>query len=532
MKIAPVPKDESRRLRALENLALLDTPQDERFDRITRVAADLFSVPIAAITLVAADRQWPKACVGIEAGESARTTSFCSHTILDEAAMVIPDTLLDERFADNPAVTGDPHVRFYAGQPIHAPTGEALGALCVVDTVPRTLSRAQLDRLRDLAGWVEEEIGREDKRALVDQLRDSQERIWTVMDSIAEGIVAFSDDGLIRQVNHTAERALGYGPGQMLGLPIGALLRDYETPRIVETVTPNGNGPEATKLGLRQRATAVRLDGSTFPMEVVITEARMSTGRFFVAIAQDVTDRMAAERVKDEFISVVGHELRTPLTAIRGSLGLVAGGVVGPLADEAQEMVGMAIANTDRLVRLVNDMLDIEKMDAGHLELDCTDVSTGALLQASLDAVQSLADEAGVTVKTSRVQLVVHADADRIVQTLVNLLGNAVKFSPRDGVVTVSVTKAGDTAEFAVRDNGRGIPSDQLDTIFERFRQIDATDAREKGGTGLGLAIAQRIVDWHGGRIWAESPGATGCTMRFTLPLATAVRTDLEDARQ
>ena len=228
-----------------------------------------------------------------------------------------------------------------------------------------------------------------------------------------------------------------------------------------------------------------------------------------------------SERLKDEFLSVVGHELRTPLTSIRGSLGLLEGGVLGELSPDAANMVAVAVINTDRLVRLINDILDIERMAAGRLSLDPAKVDAAELVNQSIQVVQAMADAAEVKVHSDVQPLAVFADADRIIQTLVNLFGNAVKFSPKGSVVTVTVTHDNDHALFSVRDTGRGIPSDRLDGIFERFRQVDASDSREKGGTGLGLPIARGIVEQHGGHIWAESSQGEGSTLRFTLPLAS-----------
>jgi signal transduction histidine kinase len=227
-----------------------------------------------------------------------------------------------------------------------------------------------------------------------------------------------------------------------------------------------------------------------------------------------------SERLKDEFLSVVGHELRTPLTSIRGSLGLLEGGVLGELPQDAANMVAVAVINTERLVRLINDILDIERMAAGRLSLDPAWVEARELVNQSIQVVQAMAGAAGVTLHSDVQPLALFADADRIIQTLVNLFGNAIKFSPAGSVVTVTVTRDNDHALFSVRDTGRGIPADRLESIFERFRQVDASDSREKGGTGLGLPIARGIVEQHGGRIWAESPPGEGSTLRFTLPLA------------
>jgi signal transduction histidine kinase len=227
-----------------------------------------------------------------------------------------------------------------------------------------------------------------------------------------------------------------------------------------------------------------------------------------------------SERVKDEFLSIAGHELRTPLTSIRGSLGLLAGGLVGELPAEAADMVALAVENTDRLVRLVNDILDIERMDAGHLPLERAPVGVGELVRQSAQAVQVTAEDAGVQLRVDVEDLEICADGDRVVQTLVNLLGNAIKFSPPGSAVTVTVAPGEGCARFSVSDSGRGIPADQLDSIFERFNQVDASDTREKGGSGLGLAIARGIVESHGGHLWAESAPGEGSSFRFTLPLA------------
>jgi signal transduction histidine kinase len=241
-----------------------------------------------------------------------------------------------------------------------------------------------------------------------------------------------------------------------------------------------------------------------------------------VGIFEDITRRRKAERAKEEFVSVVGHELRTPLTSIRGSLGLLAGGLVGELPQDAANMVALAVENTDRLVRLVNDILDIERMDSGHLPLERSPVGVGELVRQSAQALEGTAEDAGVRLHVEVEELEVCADADRIVQTLVNLLGNAIKFSPRGSSVTVGVSAGDGCALFSVKDSGRGIPADQLDSIFERFNQVDISDARERDGSGLGLAIARGIVGSHGGHLWAESVPGRGATFCFTLPLAGA----------
>jgi CheY-like chemotaxis protein/anti-sigma regulatory factor (Ser/Thr protein kinase) len=218
----------------------------------------------------------------------------------------------------------------------------------------------------------------------------------------------------------------------------------------------------------------------------------------------------------------VSHELRTPLTSIRGALGLVGSGRLGTLNDQGKKMIDIAVTDTDRLVRLINDMLDIERMQSGRIEMHKAACEADDLTRQAVEGVQRLADAAEVHVEAvgaEKTQL--HCDSDRILQTLTNLLGNAIKFSPKGGIVTLRVSERADEVEFRISDQGRGIPKAKIETIFERFQQVDASDAREKGGAGLGLAISRSIVVQHGGRIWAESDGENGSTFVFTLPRPT-----------
>jgi PAS domain S-box-containing protein len=233
---------------------------------------------------------------------------------------------------------------------------------------------------------------------------------------------------------------------------------------------------------------------------------------------QDVTERHAAERAKDQFASVVSHELRTPLTSIRGSLGLLGSGVLGPLPEKGQRMVEIAVQNTDRLVRLINDILDLERIGSNDVDMRSAICDARALIDQATQGVEQLAVDAQVRLTSGGEPVTLIADPDRVVQTLTNLISNAIKFSPAGGGVHVSCAHRDGEALFEVSDEGRGIPADKLGSIFERFQQVDASDSREKGGTGLGLAICKTIVEHHGGRIWARSEPGAGSTFSFVLP--------------
>ncbi len=222
-----------------------------------------------------------------------------------------------------------------------------------------------------------------------------------------------------------------------------------------------------------------------------------------------LTERSELDTIKDEFISTVSHELRTPLTAIRGALGLLSAGLMGSVDAKAQNLLRIAVTNTDRLIRLINDILDLERMQSGRAPLHIRRCSLRDLTQQSIDSMMPLADAAQV-----RLELLLGApteavffdgDADRILQVLTNLLSNAIKFSPPQTTVQVRIEADTESILLRVSDQGRGIPTDKLDSIFDRFHQVEASDARQKGGTGLGLAICRTIVHQHNGTIWAES---------------------------
>ncbi|MCC3422644.1 MAG: PAS domain S-box protein [Microcoleus sp. PH2017_01_SCD_O_A] len=246
----------------------------------------------------------------------------------------------------------------------------------------------------------------------------------------------------------------------------------------------------------------------------------------YVGTVTDITESRAIEKMKNEFISIVSHELRTPLTSIRGSLGLLAAGVLKDRPETAKQMLEIASSDTERLVRLVNDILDLERLDSSQVTIVKQWCDVQVLMRKSAEAVMSVAAENKINLSILPATAQIWADPDRIVQLLVNLLSNAIKFSAPGCTVTVRVEDLVDSLRdsyasrvlFEVKDRGRGIPADKLETIFGRFQQVDGSDSRQKGGTGLGLAICRSIVQQHGGRIWAESVVSEGTSFYFTVP--------------
>lgn len=242
-----------------------------------------------------------------------------------------------------------------------------------------------------------------------------------------------------------------------------------------------------------------------------------------VGTVEDITASRAIAQMKNEFISIVSHELRTPLTAIRGSLGLLANGVYDQKPQRGKRMLQIAATQTDRLVRLVNDILDLGRLESGRVTLVKQRCDLAALIGQSVDAMRANAEQHDITLSVQPLTVQIWAAPDSIIQTLTNLLSNAIKFSPPSSTVTITAAlRATDSPPqvlIQVKDQGRGIPTDNLESIFGQFQQVDASDSRKKGGTGLGLAICRSIVQQHGGRIWVESVLGQGSTFYFTLLL-------------
>ncbi len=368
----------------------------------------------------------------------------------------------------------------------------------------------------------------------------------SVLESTGDGIYGVDLAGRVTVVNPAAAKMLGYDREELLGQNIHQLVHHSH---------PDGTPYPEADCPIRQSQKKLapirvvhdvfwRKDGSYFPVEYIAcpqiehmeetsgfgedlnVAAKKASGQAVgvVVAFSDISERNALDRMKDEFISTVSHELRTPLTSLRAALGLVAAGRLSADPDRTKQMMDIAVESTDRLVRLVNDILDLERIGSGKADMHFTDCSMQTLFERTAALLQSAATRAGVRLVLQANEVVVWADPERLLQTLSNLVSNAIKFAPDEAVGTETevilraVYRSSTEALIEVADHGRGIPESQLQTIFERFKQIDASDSRAMGGTGLGLAICRSIVLQHGGAIWATSTLRKGSTFHITLP--------------
>jgi len=339
-------------------------------------------------------------------------------------------------------------------------------------------------------------------------------RLALVLDSAAEGMFGLDETCSITFVNRAAAKMLGRSPQELLGQSPRSLICRHDAAQCVLC----GGGSDAVN---PSRPVEVWThDGLAIPVEAfagIIHHADGAVAGMVVSF-RDVRERLAIEKMKDEFVSVVSHELRTPLTSIRGALGMLGGGILGEAGPRAQRMIDIALRNTDRLIRLVNDMLDVERLASGRFELSRSIVNLGDLMRESTEALAGLADKAGVRLEVAPTDVELDADHDRLIQVLTNLISNAVKFSPAGAVVRTVARRDGNDVVIEVSDEGRGIPADMLERVFERFQQVTLSDAAEKGGSGLGLPICRSIVEAHGGTISAASRPGEGSTFTVRLP--------------
>lgn len=530
----PLPPNEEQRLEELRRYAVLDTPPEKAFDNITALTARIFKVPIAAVTLVDQDRQWFKSCIGLESREVGRNFAFCAHAILGTDVMVVPDAREDARFAENPFVTGAPHIRFYAGSPLRTSNGLNLGTLTVSDTKPRKLTKRSIATLAGLATLVVDEIQRryeigerrrdaENLRLLQAAMQQSSESIIITtaeVDSPGPEIV-FVNPAFTKVTGYTAEEAIGKTPRFLQGPKTERAILDGVRAKII-----NGNE-------FHFEAVNYRKDGSDFVLSTDISPIREENGKVthFIYFQRDATerDRVAAalqqakeeaeraNRAKSEFLSRMSHELRTPLHAILGFAQLLE--MDGESADNPDN-VAQIIRAGNHLLGLIDEVLDIARVEAGKLALTPEPVSVRETLEETLSLVKPQAAERGVRLEplTGDLDCEVLSSARRFKQVILNLLSNAVKFNREGGTVAVSCEKIEDRLRINVADTGRGISAGNLAKLFVPFERLEVGDTVTEG-TGLGLSLSKHLIEAMGGRIGVESVPGKGTTFWVDLPL-------------
>lgn len=359
-----------------------------------------------------------------------------------------------------------------------------------------------------------------------EDLAARQEAIFA---SAKDGMIVLNRSGSIESLNPAAARMFGYAPKALLRRDIGILFEVAPDRGQIESFLRRLQAKRNGSAGEVQEFVGRRQDASAFPLEVSLSAVPLAEATLFLAVCRDISERREIEQIKGEFVATVSHELRTPLTSIAGSLGLITGGAAGAIPAKALRLIQIAQSNSARLVRLINDILDIEKIEAGRMTFDIKPIALDHLLRRAIRDNAGFAAEYGVQVELGAFSgdSVVLADEDRLIQVITNLLSNAVKFSPPKGIVRVAVTALDRRFRISVSDQGEGIPETFRDRIFGKFAQADNSDSRRLGGTGLGLSIVREIVTRLGGSVGFESEVGHGTTFHVDLPATRIAATHL-----
>ena len=398
--------------------------------------------------------------------------------------------------------------------------------------VPRQWNAAELALMQQLANQIGVAIAQsqlvENLEDIVDlrttALRQQEEQLRLITNALPV-LIAYVDRQQRYQFNNQAyEDWLGQAPEQLKGQHLKTVWGSTHYQRMVQPVQTVLAGEV-----INYDHEMVGKDGEHRALNITYIpdlDGQDEVQGFF-ALTSDISDRKAIERMKDEFISVVSHELRTPLTSMHSALKILSTGRLGTLSEDGQQMLEIADDNTERLVRLVNSVLDLQRIESGDVTMEKQICNAAGLITQAIEAMQPMAQQQGITLVSQSESLQIWADADYMLQALTNLISNAIKFSQAGSEVSISLETQLTQTLFHIHDQGQGIPTDKLESIFERFQQVDSSDARRKGGTGLGLTICREIIEQHGGHIWVKSQLGQGSTFSFSVPDPPAPRPSL-----
>lgn len=491
----------------------------ERVAAAANESATLGQVLVATNDILAEVLTGPRLIVATVDRRTRHPTAVAFHGIAGPPPLELLTSLTTKCFAER-----EPQLDAEAGAalvPVFEKPGR-LGGFLKIDLPAgapageKALLAGSVPALRELLTRVSERERTERK------LADQATRSAAIFSGAGDGLITLNQSGSIEAINPAAEHLFQVKAADVLRRSFAMLVETVfpdlsPGERLRNTVDASGRGGVVERVGRRG-------DGTSFPVEMSMSEIPLDNRVLFLAQIRDVTARRRVEQMKTEFVATVSHELRTPLTSIAGSLGLLAGGAAGALPDRAGRLISIAHSNAQRLVRLINDILDIEKIESGKATFDMKMLDLGPLITQTIEANRGFGDSYGVTIVGDLPEnpVMVRGDQDRLIQVVTNLISNAVKFSPRGGTVTVSVRPHGTGWRIGVRDRGPGIPPEFQPRLFSKFAQADSSDTRQKGGTGLGLAIAREIVLRHGGQIGFETEVGHGTEFQVDLPRVDA----------
>jgi PAS domain S-box-containing protein len=540
------PENEAARLKALEELGILDTETEDSFDEIVMIASELCETPIALVSFVDADRQWFKAKVGLDVDSTHRALAFCSHAILQADVFVVEDASKDDRFKDNPLVTGGPNIRFYAGAPLISKDGLAFGTLCTIDRTPKTLSEGKLKALKALAKKVVSRIELRSKLVDLERLNEafrlSEAKYRALCDAVPLGIFKTDPAGQCIYVNERYSFLTGLTPDQCFGSGWLQAIHSEDRKRVLDEWSAAANENREYESVHR----FLRHDGKVTTCKVraaKIVESERILG--YVGSTEDISEQLlqaehaqSLTKAKSDFLAKMSHEIRTPMNGILGMTQLL---LESDLSDDQRGLLKDVDYSAQILLEIINDILDLSKIESGNLALNPISFELNELLDHTFVVLKMRAQQKQIDINIEIDQSIndesYFGDELRIRQVLMNLVSNAIKFTPVNGTVTVKIDKISQQQDlahlkFSVCDKGIGIPEDKLTSIFDPFIQAEEGTTRKYGGTGLGLSICKQLVSLMGGTISVSSRLGFGSLFEFTIPLQTTDASSLDGGQR
>lgn len=347
---------------------------------------------------------------------------------------------------------------------------------------------------------------------MAESLIDARVKEQALTQNARDVICSLDERGKFTKMNQAVKEVWGYDDDELMGRTIISLVEPAQAEQAKTALEDAISGKSTTPFELRMR----RKDQT--PCDMSWSAQWSESDKSLFCVAHDISERKRLERMKQEVVAMVSHDLRSPLTSIQAMFDLLEAGVLGQLNEKGEDKIRRSSASLNRLISMINDLLDMEKLESGMFELQCSDLPFSTVASHAREAVQTSAEQKKIEVLISDSNANIYCDGDRIVRVLINFLSNAIKFSPENTTIEMRISQLEDSTQIEVIDQGKGIPADQLETVFERFKQVERADETTKGGSGLGLAICKAIVEAHHGSIGAKSQIGQGSTFWIRLP--------------
>ncbi|MEJ2143439.1 MAG: ATP-binding protein, partial [Gammaproteobacteria bacterium] len=493
---------------------------DDKIRELLVLGRETFKLDIAIISHIQDDAYIVKYIYGPEGIPEAGTwfefsETYCVHTYLSNGPTGFHH-VSESEIATHPCYQSF-KLESYLGSPIFV-NHERYGTLNFSSPTPRDKPFSERDYvlIQLFAQWIGNEMARTTSELQLSQFK-------TTLDKIRDCVFMFDPDSLrFFYVNQGAIEQVGYSYKELLNMTPVDIKPEFTYEQFSKMIEPLISGEKSS---IVFETVHQHKNGNRVPVDIFLQyiEPDNESPRF-VSLVRDITERKRVENMKSDFVSTVSHELRTPLTSIHGSIALITGGAVGELPKAVMEMLRIAYKNTERLLVLINDILDLQKIESGILQFNFRYIDLFTFLEQAIKANEGFASENKVNLNLvcKHKDIIVFADQARLMQVMNNLISNAAKYSPDNGIIDVDCSYAHNAARVSVTDYGEGIPEEFQKNLFEKFTQADSSDSKKLGGSGLGLSIAKSIIDKHGGNIGFEGTEGKGTTFYFELPISPA----------